>query len=117
MTRKSGKDRLPREIPGSDMAQTVAGAPPRPGRISRPIGFLSTGMHVVNPLVALIRSEPGMAERLLVEHADDGSGRCKVCTAGAQTLHYRWPCTTQLAAAEAATAGGVGGATVIGAGR
>jgi hypothetical protein len=58
--------------------------------------------QVVNPLVVLIRSEPGMAERLLVEHADDGSGRCRVCTAGSQTGRLTWPCQTQMAAAAAA---------------
>ena len=47
----------------------------------------------VDPLVALIRSQPGMAERLLAEHADDGRGRCRVCSAGGQTGRFRWPCT------------------------
>jgi hypothetical protein len=81
-----------------------------------------------------------LAERLLAQHVDDGTGRCAVCTAGsqtgrlawpcqthmaaaaangegAQTLRYRWPCATQLAAAEAATEGGVGDGTKIGGGR
>jgi hypothetical protein len=71
---------------------------------------------MTDPLVVLIRSQPGMAERLLVEHADDGSGRCRVCTAGAQTLRYRWPCSTQLAAAEAHAQVAVGDGTVIGRG-
>ena len=57
---------------------------------------------VLSPWVVLIRSEPGMAERLLTEHADDGHGRCRVCSSGAQTGRYRWPCATYLFAAEAA---------------
>ena len=48
---------------------------------------------VLHPLVVLIRSQPGMAERLLVEHADDGFGRCRTCSGGAQTGRHRWPCT------------------------
>ncbi len=51
-----------------------------------------------NPLVLFIRSEPGMAERLLAQHVDDGSGRCAVCTAGNQTGRLTWPCQTRLAA-------------------
>lgn len=47
----------------------------------------------MNPLVELIRSQPGMADRLLVDHSDDGSGRCRVCSNGGQTGRYRWPCS------------------------
>jgi hypothetical protein len=36
---------------------------------------------------------------------------------GAQSPHYRWPCATRLAAAEAHAQDAVGGATVIGGGR
>ena len=59
-------------------------------------------MQVVNQLVVLIRSQPGMAERLLAEHADDGSGRCRLCSSGAQAGHYQFPCAIRLAAADAA---------------
>jgi hypothetical protein len=48
---------------------------------------------MLDALVVLIRSQPGMAERLLAEHADDGSGRCRSCSNGAQTGRHRWPCT------------------------
>ena len=57
-----------------------------------------------NPLVTLIASEPGMADRLLAQHVDDGTGRCAVCTAGSQTGRFAWPCQTQLAAAAASAA-------------
>ena len=50
------------------------------------------GRTVINPLVVLIASQSGMAERLLAEHADDGSGRCRRCSTGGQTGRYRWPC-------------------------
>jgi hypothetical protein len=70
-----------------------------------------------NPLVTLIRSQPGMAERLLVEHADDGSGRCRCCTAGAQSGRYQFPCAIALAATDAGTSNQAGGGTVIGGGR
>jgi hypothetical protein len=54
-----------------------------------------------NPLVALIVSEPGMAERLLTQHVDDGTGRCAICTGGSQSGRFVWPCQTQMAAAAA----------------
>lgn len=47
----------------------------------------------LHPIVELILSEPGMAERLLAEHADDGSGRCRCCSGGNQTPRFPWPCT------------------------
>jgi len=43
-----------------------------------------------------------MAERIVGQHADDGSGHCRLCTGGAQTGNYRWPCQTYLAAKRAA---------------
>jgi len=55
----------------------------------------------VHPLVVLIRSQPGMAERLLAEHADDGSGRCRVCSTGGQTGRFPWPCTLYRSACDA----------------
>jgi hypothetical protein len=54
-----------------------------------------------NPLLTLIASETGMAERLLAQHVDDGTGRCAVCTRGSQTGRLAWPCQTQMAAAAA----------------
>jgi hypothetical protein len=45
-----------------------------------------------DPIVVFIAGEAGSAERLLREHADDGSGRCKVCTGGPQSVRVRWPC-------------------------
>ena len=59
---------------------------------------------VLDALVVLIWSQPGMAERLLVEHADDGSGRCRICSSGAQTGRYRWPCTIHRCASRAVRA-------------
>ena len=53
----------------------------------------SVAASLVDPLVQLIRSEPCMAERLLGAHADDGTGRCRVCSTGAQSGRLRWPCT------------------------
>lgn len=61
-----------------------------------------------NPLVVLIRSQPGMAQRLLSEHVDDGSGRCRVCSTGGQTGRYRWPCALRRYAEQADTVVGDG---------
>ncbi|WP_219414369.1 hypothetical protein [Pseudonocardia nigra] len=47
----------------------------------------------MNPLVALIVSQPGMVDRLLEQHVDDGTGRCLVCSGGAQSGRHAWPCT------------------------
>ena len=55
----------------------------------------------MQPLITLIQSQPGMAQRLLVEHANDGSGRCRRCSTGAQTGHYRWPCLIYSSALQA----------------
>ena len=62
----------------------------------------------VNPWVVLILSQPGMAQRLLTEHVDDGSGRCRVCSTGGQTGRYRWPCALRRYAEQARTAPGEG---------
>jgi hypothetical protein len=53
------------------------------------------------PLVALIMSQPQMADRLERQHVDDGTGRCRVCSAGGQTGHYAYPCFIRLAVDEA----------------
>ncbi len=42
-----------------------------------------------------------MPADLICEHADDGTGHCRVCTAGAQTGRYIWPCQIYLAARHA----------------
>ncbi len=43
-------------------------------------------------IVAFIAGEPGMAQRMLDEHADDGTGHCRVCSAGPQAGRKVWPC-------------------------
>ena len=53
-------------------------------------------------LVTLMMNNPNMPEDLMHQHADDGTGRCCLCTAGAQTGRYVWPCQIYRAAAQAA---------------
>lgn len=65
------------------------------------------------PLVTLITSEPGMADRLLAQHVDDGTGRCTVCTGGSQSGRLAWPCQTQMAAAAANAANEADGTPMI----
>ena len=55
----------------------------------------------MSPLVQMILSQPGMAERLIAEHADDGRGRCRGCPVGGQRGRHSWPCTIWQAAEEA----------------
>jgi hypothetical protein len=65
------------------------------------MGDPASGLAVTSAtdhLVVLIRSQPGMAQRLLAEHADDGHSRCRVCSEGAQAGRYSWPCAIALAA-------------------
>jgi hypothetical protein len=57
----------------------------------------------MNHIVAFIVGQPGLAARLLAEHVDDGTGHCRVCSAGPQAGRKVWPCPiygyAQLAAA------------------
>jgi hypothetical protein len=55
----------------------------------------------MSPLVQMILSQSGMAARLIEEHVDDGSGRCRGCPVGGQRGRHSWPCTLRLAAEEA----------------
>ncbi len=55
----------------------------------------------MDPLVQMILGQPGMAQRLIAEHADDGSGRCTGCPVGGQRGRHAWPCTLRQAAEKA----------------
>ena len=44
---------------------------------------------------------PGLAERLLVKHVDDGTGHCRACPLGAQQGFQTWPCPLHNIAAAA----------------
>jgi hypothetical protein len=46
--------------------------------------------------------QDGMVATTMRKHANDGTGHCRLCTAGAQTGCYAWPCQIYLAAEEAA---------------
>jgi hypothetical protein len=46
----------------------------------------------VHPLIEFIVRNPGLAERLLAEHVQDGSGRCRVCADSVATGRRTWPC-------------------------
>lgn len=51
-----------------------------------------------SPLTVFILNEPGMLDRLLAQHVNDGTGHCRVCVVGNQQAHYVWPCTLYAAA-------------------
>jgi hypothetical protein len=61
---------------------------------------------VPDELITFIAAEPGMAAQLLAQHTDDGTGRCRVCSSGAQSGHYQHPCAIWLAADEASRRSG-----------
>jgi hypothetical protein len=46
----------------------------------------------VTPLVEFIVRNPGLAERLIAEHVDDGQGYCRRCALGGQRGYFRFPC-------------------------
>jgi hypothetical protein len=48
--------------------------------------------QVMCPIVELIAGQPGLADRLLAAHVDDGTGRFRVCSGGGQTGWMAWPC-------------------------
>jgi hypothetical protein len=56
-------------------------------------------------LTLLFLGEPAAVEQMLAQHVDDGTGHCRVCTAGGQTGHYRHPSLIHLAAVEARASG------------
>ncbi|MGE0298747.1 MAG: hypothetical protein AB7I38_11605 [Dehalococcoidia bacterium] len=43
-------------------------------------------------LVTFLARDPAATATLLAQHTDDGTGRCRVCSAGGQTGRYSWPC-------------------------
>lgn len=60
-----------------------------------------SGTRSDDPVVVFIAGEPGMAQRLLDVHTDDGTGRCRSCAVGAGHGRHAWPCTIHRAAAAA----------------
>ncbi len=50
---------------------------------------------MIAALVALIAGQPGMARRMLSEHADDGTGRCRGCRWHGRPAS-RFPCVLQV---------------------
>jgi len=53
-------------------------------------------------LVATVAAMPEVAARLLADHVDDGTGRCRGCTrGGCGTPSARFPCTLSALAAQA----------------
>jgi hypothetical protein len=62
----------------------------------------AAGASRVSATAAAIAAIPGLAARLLSEHADDGSGRCRRCSMAGQAGRERWPCRIHTYAAAAA---------------
>jgi hypothetical protein len=46
----------------------------------------------VSPLVQFIVNNPGLADALIAQHVDDGSGYCRSCALGAQRGFHKYPC-------------------------
>jgi hypothetical protein len=57
-----------------------------------------------HPIVQFMLGEPGVVARLLAEHVDDGTGHCRVCTAGAQAGRQKFPCRLREFAEQASDA-------------
>ncbi|OLT01083.1 hypothetical protein BJF90_33540 [Pseudonocardia sp. CNS-004] len=58
---------------------------------------------MADELITFIAGEPGMAQRMLAEHTDDGTGHCRVCTTGGQAGRHIWPCPLRGLAEQAST--------------
>jgi hypothetical protein len=58
-----------------------------------------------DPIVEFIAAEPGLADRLLALHIDDGTGHCRACSIG-QAGYLRWPCQIHILATRARATGG-----------
>jgi hypothetical protein len=56
---------------------------------------------VLAELTVFLLLRPAATEKLLAQHVDDGRGRCKACSVGAQQDHHLWPCTIYAAAVRA----------------
>jgi hypothetical protein len=56
---------------------------------------------VLAELTVFLLLRPAATEKLLAQHVDDGRGRCKACSVGAQQGHHLWPCTIYAAAVRA----------------
>ncbi len=53
-------------------------------------------------LTALLATMPDLSAKLAAEHVDDGTGRCRSCTApGRGVPGARWPCVLALLAVDA----------------
>jgi hypothetical protein len=65
-----------------------------------PIGSASDSAHFTQ-LVLMMAGQTKMAEQLIVQHSNDGTGHCRRCTTGAQAGRHIWPCQTYLAARQA----------------
>lgn len=73
--------------------------PPLP---NRPQSSTMSPFPAFAQLVALITNNVGVADTLIRQHTDDGTGPCRLRTAGGQTGYHIWPCQTYLAARHAA---------------
>ncbi|HWN31179.1 MAG TPA: hypothetical protein VNP03_00470 [Pseudonocardia sp.] len=58
------------------------------------------GEAEANPLASVLSGMPEVWQRLLEEHVPDSYGRCLACR-NSSTAGVPWPCTLQVAAADA----------------
>jgi hypothetical protein len=65
------------------------------------VGRATPSTPLVVELTALLLAQPASVALLLAEHADDGTKHCRVCSGGAQSGRYQYPCVLRLAAEEA----------------
>lgn len=63
-----------------------------------------TAAATLHPIVEFMASQPGLPDRLLAEHSDDGTGHCTTCSAGPQAGRGVWPCTLHAYATKAQAA-------------
>jgi hypothetical protein len=52
---------------------------------------------ITEALAVFLLGQPTALAKLLAQHVDDGTGRCRVCMV-AQRGHLPWPCALRIAA-------------------
>lgn len=82
----------------------VASYPSAIGRLPSVPAMTAAGGAALHPIVEFMASQPGVVDRLLAGHGDDGTGHCKTCSAGPQAGRRVWPCTLHVYAKQAQAA-------------
>lgn len=68
-------------------------------RKARPMNAMKPGVQTL--LVTFLLGQPTAVAKILGEHVDDGTGKCRSCGCRARGDRMPWPCPTYTAAKSA----------------